>query len=672
MGGRLSNRLSSSKLRLMVVALFAVVGTILIFVTHANPVRDSFDQPYLSTSFWNTPLGTGAQYNNEDCNREFGRIGSFYPGPQLAGGGYMAVGSGTRPYYRGSATDPVYKVYQVRHPGTDYYPLSNVAFDPNYRSYVHPLMNGGIQLEVHVPADAHTAYFRQISGDTQGNENRAPLVDSSDTAPERQFKRLVQSNGTDHTIELFQGGNSSLYLEAFRVLIDRETHEIFVQHPASIQDAGGNGEAGTGTRAGHLSSLGGVVRERELFDKANIQHALVFTLPRSFSQSPHVWPNISDEPGYAGKIPFGSLLALPLSVDINDPKLGLGPEGKVIARAMQQYGGYTADSNTGSDPRYGLELYGDFTIAGDHYTKSIAAGNDWKKIVPLLKCVSNNSQARPGGPGARVTTNVAPPLAGENGVPPPPPPPDNPPTVNVTAPAAGAQLSGVASITANASDDHGVTKVEYYSGTTKLGEDTAAPYNFSWDTTTAANGSSSITAKAYDTAAQSTTSAAINVTITNTPSTDTIPPITSITAPDSGATVTGTVNISANASDNVAVTKLELYIDDSLSATDIAAPYVYSWNTTSLTNGSHSLTTKAYDAVGHVTSSAAVAVTVSNVPTGINPGDIDGNGTVDVFDLRVIGKNWGLSGRTRAQGDLNGDGTVNIFDLRLVGKNWGT
>ncbi len=154
--------------------------------------------------------------------------------------------------------------------------------------------------------------------------------------------------------------------------------------------------------------------------------------------------------------------------------------------------------------------------------------------------------------------------------------------------------------------------------------------------------------------------------------TDTQSPATNITAPVSDSTATGTVNVTANATDNVAVTKLELYIDDSLSATDIAAPYVFNWNTASLTNGSHSLTTKAYDAAGHVTTSAAVPVTVSNTPTGINPGDIDGNGTVDVFDLRVIGKNWGLSGRNRSQGDLNGDGTVNIFDLRLVGKNWGT
>ncbi len=58
-------------------------------------------------------------------------------------------------------------------------------------------------------------------------------------------------------------------------------------------------------------------------------------------------------------------------------------------------------------------------------------------------------------------------------------------------------------------------------------------------------------------------------------------------------------------------------------------------------------------------------------PPAGKPGDVDGNGSVNILDLRIIGKNWGQSGRTKSQGDLDGNGTVNIFDLRIIGKNWG-
>ena len=97
---------------------------------------------------------------------------------------------------------------------------------------------------------------------------------------------------------------------------------------------------------------------------------------------------------------------------------------------------------------------------------------------------------------------------------------------------------------------------------------------------------------------------------------DTTPPATSITTPTAGATVTGTTTVSAAASDNVGVTKVEFYLDGVLQSTDSASPYSWSWTTTGSSNGSHSLTTKAYDAAGNNSMSLAVGVTVSNVATG--------------------------------------------------------
>lgn len=93
---------------------------------------------------------------------------------------------------------------------------------------------------------------------------------------------------------------------------------------------------------------------------------------------------------------------------------------------------------------------------------------------------------------------------------------------------------------------------------------------------------------------------------------DSRPPSVSLTAPASGATVSGTVTVAANATDDVAVTKVEFYLDGQLKSTDATAPYQWAWNTTTASNGSHRLQAKAYDAAGNVGASATVAVTVNN------------------------------------------------------------
>jgi hypothetical protein len=104
--------------------------------------------------------------------------------------------------------------------------------------------------------------------------------------------------------------------------------------------------------------------------------------------------------------------------------------------------------------------------------------------------------------------------------------------------------------------------------------------------------------------------------ITVTQSSDATPPTVSITAPTNGATVSNTVTVSANASDNVGVAGVQFFLDGAnLGAEDTAAPYSVSWNTTAATNGSHTLTACARDAAGNQTTSSPITVTVSNTTT---------------------------------------------------------
>jgi hypothetical protein len=91
-----------------------------------------------------------------------------------------------------------------------------------------------------------------------------------------------------------------------------------------------------------------------------------------------------------------------------------------------------------------------------------------------------------------------------------------PPTVSVTAPAAGATVSATTMVTAMAADNVGVAGVQFLLDGTNLGaEDTTAPYSIAWDTTAATNGSHNLSARARDAAGNATTSAAVTVTVAN-------------------------------------------------------------------------------------------------------------------------------------------------------------
>jgi hypothetical protein len=91
------------------------------------------------------------------------------------------------------------------------------------------------------------------------------------------------------------------------------------------------------------------------------------------------------------------------------------------------------------------------------------------------------------------------------------------PTVALTAPAAGANLTGNASVAASASDNVGVSSVQFKLDGQNLGApDTTSPYSVTWDTTAAADGPHSLTAVARDASGNIQTSAARAVEVHNT------------------------------------------------------------------------------------------------------------------------------------------------------------
>lgn len=97
--------------------------------------------------------------------------------------------------------------------------------------------------------------------------------------------------------------------------------------------------------------------------------------------------------------------------------------------------------------------------------------------------------------------------------------------------------------------------------------------------------------------------------------TDTQAPSVSLTAPASGATVNGTTSITATATDNVGVNKVEFLVDGVVKGTSFSSPYSFAWDSRTVANGSHTVAAKAHDSAGNNATTAARTVTVANVST---------------------------------------------------------
>ena len=92
---------------------------------------------------------------------------------------------------------------------------------------------------------------------------------------------------------------------------------------------------------------------------------------------------------------------------------------------------------------------------------------------------------------------------------------------------------------------------------------------------------------------------------------DGVPPTAAITSPTNGATVSGTVNITASASDDIDVDRVDFLLDGALLGSDASAPYAFAWNSATASDGAHALAARAIDLAGNTGVSPQVNVTVS-------------------------------------------------------------
>ncbi|MNP95791.1 Chitodextrinase precursor [compost metagenome] len=239
---------------------------------------------------------------------------------------------------------------------------------------------------------------------------------------------------------------------------------------------------------------------------------------------------------------------------------------------------------------------------------------------------------------------------------------DTPSTVSITSPADNANFNTGQdiTITADATDADGeISKVEFFNGTTKLGQDLTAPYSFTWPNAMAGN--YNLTAKVTDIRTGTTTSSAITVHVNG----------TSITYPtdNSNFPTNETITIKANANNsNGTINKVEFFKNDIKLGEDLTAPY--SFDLTNVPTGNYTLTAKATDNNEVVTSSDIVNISV-NPAIGLVADAFVRDGSYDTTNygtnsvLTVKKDKSGYNREVYLKFDLNGLNSFNKALLRL-------
>lgn len=189
---------------------------------------------------------------------------------------------------------------------------------------------------------------------------------------------------------------------------------------------------------------------------------------------------------------------------------------------------------------------------------------------------------------------------------------NEPPTVSISQPPPGATvtLGQAVTITAEAADVDGtVSVVQFRDGATVLGSDDTAPFGIEW--TPDATGPRTLTARATDDRGAITDSAPVEVFVQAPGGGDVTPPVATLTAPAQGTLgLTGSVALTATASDDVGVTLVEFQVDGETFATDETAPYTATLpSTADFTSGAHTFRARARDAAGNWSVWSASTVT---------------------------------------------------------------
>jgi len=344
-----------------------VVGTACAkIVTSPIPFR-----PFNSESPWNHPLGSGALYQEVDgidsltlcmnyddrwtsalySARTTDRIGNLYftnDTWELLSQGLPNVGNSPEIENSLRARSSMVPLY----PANQYSTVVPGSPDPVWPPDYHKVTDPYYSRSFYIPEGACP------SPDTDG------------------FISILQPNGW--------------VLDAYAAIVLSNGDIVCMM--ASYVDSRGSGTGwSNGRRASMLPSFAGIIRNGEI-STGGIKHALAGLISPTLLKEEAQWPAVAFDmnAGYSGSRPMGALLAIPPEIEVD--RLGLTSKGKVLARALQEFGIYIVDR---CGPG-GLIILADLNAKDIHWKGS---ARDFQIIKRHLRWVSNNSEATPGGGG---------------------------------------------------------------------------------------------------------------------------------------------------------------------------------------------------------------------------------------------------------------------------------
>ena len=174
------------------------------------------------------------------------------------------------------------------------------------------------------------------------------------------------------------------------------------------------------------------------------------------------------------------------------------------------------------------------------------------------------------------------------------------PLVSITSLEEGSTVSSSITVSVSATDNEGVETVELYIDGTLFGTSTTDPHNFYWNTDDLPEGYYELSAIAYDTSGNIGYSDSVTIYVHNQQEQDITSPVVSFTSPPDGAHLSKLVKITVLASDDIGVTRMQLYVDGLLRVDQPASRISWPWNVKKESNGEHVVSSRAYDDAGNV------------------------------------------------------------------------
>lgn len=180
------------------------------------------------------------------------------------------------------------------------------------------------------------------------------------------------------------------------------------------------------------------------------------------------------------------------------------------------------------------------------------------------------------------------------------------PVAAITDPVNGATISGIAAVTATATDNVGVMRVDLLVDGIVAGSRSVAPYTFSLDTSKFASGVHTLQAVAYDAAGGAGKSPGVTVTF-GAGATDTTAPSVALVTPQNGSSVprNSVVSVSASAADNSGIARVEFYVGNTLIGTAASGQYSVNWKVPGKRNATYTVKAIAIDLAGNSTTATS-------------------------------------------------------------------